>query len=136
MVNCGIVTHFLPEATNIEALERLVQLEKTYECHAFPLRRLAALLEVTASGLQQVIKELKLSNEQAAQLTTMVSPDFKVTMRMEDADVKKLVYKYGNDTAHSLLLLAAARRPGRWMTRWMVRSRSSGRLTHLISRKP
>ncbi|MBU6475028.1 MAG: CCA tRNA nucleotidyltransferase [Alphaproteobacteria bacterium] len=109
MVNCGIVTHFLPEATNIEALGRLVNLEKRYECPPFPLRRLAALLEVTPSGLQHVITELKLSNDQAEQLSTMVSPDSKASLQMDERDVKKLVYKFGNGTAQSLLLLAGAR---------------------------
>ncbi len=109
MVNCGIVTHFLPEATNIEALGRLVNLEKRHECPAFPLRRLAALLEITASGLQHVISELKLSNEQAEQLSMMVHPDVSISMRMTEPEVRKLVYQRGNSTAHSLLLLAAAR---------------------------
>ncbi len=111
MTRCGIVMHFLPEATNVEALERLVKHEKTHECPAFPLRRLASLLEVTPDGLQHVAQELKLSNEQGAQLSMMLYPDFEVTLQMEESDVKKLVYKYGNDMAHNLLLLAAAKKP-------------------------
>ena len=109
MLGCGVVTHFLPEATNIAALENLVQLEKHYECPAFALRRLAALLEVTLAGLPSVAQGLKLSNEQTAQLTMMMNADAKVSLQMSEAAVRKFVYKRGNDAARNVLLLAAAR---------------------------
>lgn len=106
MLSAGIVTHFLPEATNIAALENLVQLEARFESPAFPLRRLAALLEVTPAGLQHIVKELKLSNEQGAQLEEMISD---VSLQMNEHDVRKLVYKSGNDAVRNQLLLTAAR---------------------------
>jgi poly(A) polymerase len=109
MLGCGVVTHFLPEATNIAALENMVQLEARLECPAFPLRRLAALLEVTARGLPPIMQTLKLSNDQSAQLVLMVKPDVDISLNMSEADVRKLVYKAGNDAIRSLLLLAAAR---------------------------
>jgi poly(A) polymerase len=108
MLGCGVVTHFLPEATNISALENLVQLEAKFDSPPFPLRRLAALLEVTKAGLQHVVKELKLSNDQAAQITAMTS-DCDVSLQMDAPAVRKLVYKNGNDAMRNLLLLTAAR---------------------------
>ena len=108
MTECGVVTHFLPEATNIDVLENLVKFEALHECPAFAIRRLAALLEVTDKGFKHVTKELKLSNDQSAQLTLMLHPEFNVSMQMDEVAVRKLVYKYGNDTARSLLLLSAA----------------------------
>ncbi len=109
MMDCGVVTHFLPEATHTAALENLVQLEAQLECPAFALRRLAALLEVTAKGLPHIAQHLKLSNDQSAQLATMMKPDAGVSMQMDERAVRKLVYKIGNDMVRSLLLLAAAR---------------------------
>jgi poly(A) polymerase len=109
MTHCGVVTHFLPEATSIAALENLVQLEARLECPAFPLRRLAALLEVTPAGLRHVVQHLKLSNDQSAQLSMMINPDIDISMQMSDSAVRKLVYKMSNDAVRSLLLLAAAR---------------------------
>jgi poly(A) polymerase len=109
MLHAGVVTHFLPEATNVRALENLVQLEAHYECPAFALRRLAAVLEVTMNGLINVVKGLKLSNEQGAQLLRMVDPRSAAAVKTGEAMVKKLVYKLGNDMVRNILLLEAAR---------------------------
>ena len=109
MVGCGVVTHFLPEATNISALENLVQLETKFDSPAFALRRLAALLEVTPAGLQHVLKQLKLSNDQAAQLTAMMNPDGGVTLDISSHAAHRLVYKNGNDAVRNQILLTAAR---------------------------
>ncbi len=109
MLHSGVATHFLPEATNIQALENMVQLENLYECPAFALRRLAALLEVTVNGLSNIVQGLKLPNVQAAQLASMINPDLGVSMRMGENAVRKLVYRLGNDMARNVLLLEAAR---------------------------
>lgn len=109
MLQAGVTTHFLPEATNVEALQNLVQLETGLGCPALPLRRLAAVLDVTVGGLKNVVKELKLSNEQATYLLRLIDSGAKVSMDMDAAAVKKLVYRSGNDMARSLLLLAAAK---------------------------
>jgi len=107
MAGCGVVTHFLPEATNIAALENLVQIEAKLETSPFALRRLAALLEVTEAGFAHVIKALRLSNEQAAQLTAMMNDD--VSLPMTAHEIRKRVFKTGNDIVRSQLLLTAAR---------------------------
>lgn len=112
MVSCGIVTHFLPEATNIIALENLVRIETQLDCPPFALRRLAALLDVTDKGLHHVAQQLKLSNDQSAQLAMMLKPDSGISMQMDERAVRKLVYKNGNDAVRSLLLLEAARTTG------------------------
>jgi len=80
-----------------------------HHSQAFALRRLAALLDVPDEGLKQVAKALRLSNDQAAQLSRMANPGVDVSVDMKEADVRKLVYLLGNDTARSLLLLAAAK---------------------------
>jgi poly(A) polymerase len=109
MLRASVVTHFLPEATNADALMRLVTLEQGQQNKAYILRRLAALLDVTRDGLISVAKALKLSNEQAYTLSTLALPVQPVDMNMLDHEVKQLVYRTDNDTARSLLLLSSAR---------------------------
>lgn len=109
MLQKGIVTCFMPEATNFHMLERLVQLENQYHSPSFALRRLAAVLDVTGNGIKQVAAALRLSNEQGDQLFKMIHPGIEVSTGMTDAAVRKLVYLLGNDMARSVLLLAAAK---------------------------
>lgn len=109
MLTQGIVTHFLPEATGIAVLEKLLWLEQKYESPAYPLRRLAAVMDVTEAGLPHVCAALRLSNAQGTQLQKMIAGDDSISMYMDHADVRRLVYHHGNDMARSLLLLAAAK---------------------------
>lgn len=109
MLRAGIVTHFLPEATALKPLERLLELEADHHSHPFVLRRLAALLDVTPAGLVALTRSLRLSNEQAGVLMKLVNPGMNVATDMPEHDVRKLVYAHGNDMARSLLLLCAAR---------------------------
>ncbi len=109
MMHAGVVTHYLPEATAVLVLQRLIDLEHEQQGKAFAVRRLAALLDITRDSVPQVVKALRLSNEQAAQLATLATPTWKVSMQMTPAEVEKLVYRLDNDMVRSLLLLAAAR---------------------------
>lgn len=109
MIEHRIVTHFLPEATNVKALKRLVTLEYIHHGGFFPLRRIAAMMDTTQAGAEYVGKSLKLSNDQAAQLMKMIELSGSVTAGMSQAAVRRLVYTVGNDMTGSLLLLAAAK---------------------------
>ncbi len=73
------------------------------------LRRLAALLDVTPTGLVALTRSLRLSNDQATVLMKLMNPGIPVSTDMSEQAVRKLVYVHGNDMARSLLLLAAAR---------------------------
>ena len=109
MMRAGVVTHFLPEATSVRTLERLLALEEDHHSHPFILRRLAALLDITPRGLVPLTRALRLSNEAAAMLMKLMHPGMHVSTDMTGFEVRKLVYRFGNDIARSLLLLAAAR---------------------------
>ncbi|MEZ0226961.1 MAG: CCA tRNA nucleotidyltransferase [Alphaproteobacteria bacterium] len=115
MMHAGVVTHFLPEATAVPVLSRLIALEveRHHQGKAFALRRLAALLDITRNSVPAVVKALKLSNEQTAQLATLATPTWKVSMQMTEQEARKLVYRLDNDMARSLLLLASARENNR-----------------------
>ena len=130
MLYAGVVTHFLPEATAVPVLQRLIALET--EVHdqqgkAFVLRRLAALLDVTDGAIPMVVEALKLSNEQAAQLATLASTTWKVTMNMTPKEVERLVYRLDNDMVRSLLLLASARENSRENFNTLYRAATSFR---------
>lgn len=103
MLENGIVEKFLPLATDVAALEKMVALENKYHGGAFVLRRLAVLLAENAQGVD---KTLRLSNEQSAQLARMLTG----AAITDDKGVRQLVYKVGSDMAHSLLLLSAAKK--------------------------
>jgi len=109
MLRAGVVTHFLPEATNVKALERLLAEEQDHHAHAFVLRRLAAVLEVMLTGIDSLVRGLKLSNEQADQLLTLLEPPVEVRTDMPEKYVRRMVYALGNDMSRSLLLLQAAK---------------------------
>jgi poly(A) polymerase len=114
MMRAGVVTHFLPEATAVPVLSRLIALESRQHIHgehgrAFVVRRLAAVLDLVRTSVPSVVKALRLSNEQAAQLAILSAPAWKISMDMSQRDVEHLVYRIGNDMVRSLLMLAAAR---------------------------
>jgi poly(A) polymerase len=110
MMERRIATHFLPEATNVQRLARLVDLEEKYHSPGFVLRRLAALLEVTVQGVIDLGEELRLSRAQAQQLLMLVEPAADVTLDMDEKAVRRAVYRLGSDLVRSLLLLQAADR--------------------------
>ncbi len=109
MLQRRVVTYILPEATNITALKKLVRLEYIYQSESFPLRRIAALLDITPAGVPRVAMELKLSNEQGAQLVKMVDPGIPMHTKLKEADIRRAVYRFDNDIVRSLLLLSAAK---------------------------
>jgi poly(A) polymerase len=109
MVQCGVVAQFLPEAAAIRTLENLVQLETEHHDGAIALRRLAAVLDVTAEEIPRLSQSLRLSNSQSAQLLKMIDPGVGVSLHMSDAEARQVVYKLGNDMARNVLLLAAAK---------------------------
>ena len=109
MLQGGVVTHIIPEATDWQRLEHLVALESRFEVPAFSLRRLAALMVVTPEGLRHAVQALKLSSQQGTQLFSMIKYSEALGAQTTPADLRRVVYHHGNDMAMSFLLLAAAR---------------------------
>lgn len=109
MLQGGVVTHILPEATDWQRLDHLVELEGRFEVPPFALRRLAALMVVTPEGLKHAVQALKLSAQQGTQLFAMIKYAETLGPQTTPAALRRIVYHHGNDMAMSLLLLAAAR---------------------------
>jgi poly(A) polymerase len=109
MLENGVATYFIPEATNTAALKKLTTLEYIYHDGGTPLRRLAALLNTTEDGALHIVKGLKLSNAQSDQLVTLFRIQETLKMDMSEKTLRQIIYRIGNDMARSLLLLGAAR---------------------------
>lgn len=109
MLENGVATYFIPEATNTAALKKLTTLEYIYHEGGVPLRRLAALLNTTEDGARHIVQGLKLSNAQSDQLVTLFRLQETLRLDMPEKTLRQIIYRIGNDMARSLLLLAAAR---------------------------
>lgn len=109
MLQGGVMTHVLPEATDWARLQRLMDLEARFEVQPYALRRLAAALVITPEGLKPAVQGLRLSSQQATQLFSMVKYERGLSPATTVADMRRLVYYHGNDMTLSLFLLAAAR---------------------------
>jgi poly(A) polymerase len=103
MRDAGVFAHFLPEATNLEVIERLVEIEDQVGICVDPMRRLMALLDGDASVVSQVADRLQLSNVERDYLMTLtgevVSPDLDPTAR------RHLIYRLGVTAFCELVLL-------------------------------
>ncbi len=106
MLECGIVRQFLPEAINIEALEKLIELENKYSSQSFAIRRLVALI----NNIDDVKTAMRLSGDQSDMVDKMFNMHSKISIKdIDKEDVQRLVYKHGNDMVRSLFLLAATK---------------------------
>ena len=108
MFEKGVVTHFLPEATRVNALDRTIALEDKLHRGAFVLRRLASLLEVTSEGLRRITEHMRFSRDQARLLAAIVVLAPTLMKNGDEKQVRSLVYRYGNDLVESMLIVAAA----------------------------
>ncbi len=102
MIKSGVAAQYLPHATDVSALEKLVALEIAHHSHGpdTALRRLAAL------GGAGATDSLRLSNAEAARLATMTAA---APALASEKDIRRAVYRLGNDMTRSLMLLHAAR---------------------------
>jgi poly(A) polymerase len=95
----------LPQATNVEQLARLIELEEKFFCKTDAIRRLAALI---GEGACFVSAALKLPNDDAGRLKVFTQRTESVSEVSIQA-LHRAVYALGNDAIRSLLLLGAAK---------------------------
>jgi poly(A) polymerase len=102
MLERGIVTAYLPGATSIDRMAKVVALESRLKVPPDPIRRLGALA-VTGAGLA-IAERLKLSNIERDRLIAITAPrpDFAV---QDAASVRRQIYDLGNALALDLLLV-------------------------------
>jgi len=98
MVALGILKPVLPEATDVDGLERLIESERQAGVDPHPLRRLAALLPPEPDAAGAVGSRLRLSKR--AQKRLALAAD------RAAGDPRRLAYRVGADAAIDRLLLA------------------------------
>ena len=102
MMLAGIAGAYLPQATGINRLVKLIALEQSERVPPDPIRRLAALT-ITGSG-HQVASILKLSNAERDRLVALTEP--RPIFAVADARaVRRQVYDLGNAIALDLLMM-------------------------------
>ena len=78
-----------------------------------PIPRLAAIV---ADDVAALIEKLRLSNTEAVRLDALVAPDHTVGPDTDRQALRRALYRIGPETAHDLLLLAAADQgTGAWL---------------------
>ncbi len=102
MLVAGVAGAYLPQATGLTRLARLVELEQTLRVAPDPVRRLAALT-ITGAG-PDVAAILRLSNAERDRLTAMTAPR-PIFATGDATSVRRQVYDLGNALALDLLLV-------------------------------
>jgi poly(A) polymerase len=102
MLGEGIVDAFLPQATTIDRMAKVAELESRLKVPQDPIRRLAALT-VTAAG-PAVAETLKLSNAERDRLVALTMPGAEFATRDARA-IRRQIYSLGNAMALDLLLV-------------------------------
>ena len=107
MMKTGVMAIVLPQATNVERLTRLINLEEKFFCKTDAIRRLAALIGGDAAFCEEVPVALKLSNDDANRLEVFTQRT-EIVLEANIQALHRAVYMLGNDAIRSLLLLGAA----------------------------
>ncbi len=90
----GILDHFLREATNVDRLSRLVELEATLRVND-PLRRLAAVLALSDTDLDSLSTRLRLSNAQGDRLAAIAEYGVAIIPALGAAAREALLHRIG-----------------------------------------
>ena len=105
MAEDGVLAAILPEATRLDRLDRLLLFEP--EPDPEPLRRLAALLDVDATGAEALVDRLKLSNAERGRLVGLARP-WSLDPDGEARVQRRAIYDLGTERYRDLALLLAA----------------------------
>lgn len=113
MMEDGALSHWLPEATNIDALRTLIVCEQVAQETPHALRRLAVLLSCDEEIALKTAKQMKCSNREAEQLCAMAHIATLWSLPPDAHAVRVALYnlkdKDGLFTVRHALLLVASR---------------------------
>ena len=123
MAEDGVLAAVLPEATQLDRLERLIApeapalpLRGSLPPHAGegrgggaadPLRRLAALVDVDAAGMAAIAERLRLSNPERDRLIGLAAP-WPLDPTDDERAQRRALYRLGAERYRDLALLTAA----------------------------
>ena len=106
----GVLAPILPEATELDRLERVAALEQG-DIEADPVRRLAAVLAVDGESAEAVARRLRMSNAQAERLALLAQPPVEVTSGTDRPAARGALYSLGPERFRDLVLLGWAAEP-------------------------
>lgn len=103
MTEDGVLAAILPEAKQLDRLDRLIALEGQPD----PLRRLAALVEVDAAGAEIIGERLRLSNAERERIVGLARP-WPLDPAGDARIQRRAIYDLGAERYRDLALLLAA----------------------------
>jgi poly(A) polymerase len=103
MAEDGVLAAILPEATRLDRLQHLIELEP----QADPLRRLAALIEIDAAGATALAERLRLSNAERDRLAGL-APPWPLEPRGDLRAQRLALYRLGAERYRDITLLLTA----------------------------
>ncbi|NKB55912.1 MAG: CCA tRNA nucleotidyltransferase [Alphaproteobacteria bacterium] len=107
MEETKVFESFLPEATALPHLARLVAIETAAGIAVDPIRRLTVLLETDVKALAQVADRLRLSNTERGYLLMVATES--VSPTLNDLARRRLIYRLGAASFRELTLVGHAR---------------------------
>ena len=109
MAHCGILARIAGRPANLATLDRLVEIERFGGLPPDPVRRLAALFVTTAGDVPALRERLRLSNAEAATLTTAGEDHRSLGPPSPEALAKAHIYRHGADHFRAAFVLNWAR---------------------------
>lgn len=112
-----IVARALPELGNEQRLDALISLEVDLMLNVDPMVRVAAALTDQESA-KALARRLKLSNDERDRLVAALGADVKITSYMSLREMRRAIYKLGNEAFRDRVMLAWARAGGEKAQQW------------------
>ncbi len=107
----------LPELSNEARLDALCTIEADLMLHVDPMARVAAALTDQESA-KAFARRLKLSNEERDRLVAALGDDVKITSYMSLREMRRAIYKLGNEVFRDRVMLAWAKAGGEKAQQW------------------
>ena len=107
----------LPEMDNHSRLRALMDLEVDLMIPVDPMVRVAAALEDPEDAISLALR-LKLSNEERDRLVAALKPDVKLTSFMSLREMRRAIYRIGNEAFRDRVMLAWAGAGGEKAQQW------------------
>ncbi|NNE57639.1 MAG: CCA tRNA nucleotidyltransferase [Hellea sp.] len=108
MLTNDILSQVLPEANNVEGLQRITALETAESLERDPILRLMAMAVRDEFALAGLVKRLKFSNQEKARILAWAGNIVPFEAHMEERRLKQFVYASTPQTAYDRLIIRAA----------------------------
>lgn len=115
----GILSIVLPEASRLDRLDNLTDIEVNQLFTSDPLLRLASMLELDKEGIAAFATRLRLSNKERARITAMLTDQTKIVAYLSIKEVRKALYRIGVECFKDRVMLGwASDRKGHNTFQW------------------